>query len=113
LTGSQQASGVSPSGGSPLPGQGPGSLLWATVLPSSRSLTACRQDGQRPVSAVLVSRWVPRPDGGANGFPGAAGGHAATGMPGHAVVSAITSLPGLPLAGGCRPSQAGRKIRRA
>ena len=80
------------------------------ILPSSRSLTACPHDGQRPVSPVLISRWVPRPDGGANGFPGTAGGHAATGVPGHAVASAITSLPGLPLAGGCRPSQAGRKI---
>ena len=113
LTGSQQASGASSAGCSPLPGHGPGSLLWATILPSSRSLTACPQEGQRPVSPVLISRWVPRPDGGANGFPGAAGGQAAAGVPGHAVASAITSLPGLPLAGGCRPSQAGRKIRRA
>jgi hypothetical protein len=113
LTGSQQASGVSPAGGSPLPGQWPGPFLWAMVLPSSRSLTACPQDGQRPVSAVLVSRWVPRPDGGAKGFPGAAGGQAAAGVPGHAVASAMTSLPGPPFAGGCRPSQAGRKIRRA
>ena len=83
------------------------------ILPSSRSLTACPHDGQRPVSAVPVSRWVPLPDGGANGFPGTAGGHAAAGVPGHAAASAITSLPGLLLAGGCRPSQAGRKIRRA
>jgi len=81
--------------------------LWATILPSSRSLTACPQDGQRAVSPVPISRWVPLPDGGANAFPGMAGNT------GHAVVSAITSLPGLPLAGGCRPSQAGRKIRRA
>jgi hypothetical protein len=87
--------------------------LWATILPSSRSLTACPQDGQRAVSPVPISRWVPLPDGGANGFPGMAGGHDATGVPGHAVASAMTSLPGLPLAGGCRPSQAGRKIRRA
>jgi hypothetical protein len=65
------------------------------------------------VSPVLISRCVPLPDGGAKGLPGTAGGQAATGVPGHAAVSAITSLPGLPLAGGCRPSQAGRKIRRA
>jgi hypothetical protein len=61
----------------------------------------------------LAALTVPLPNGGANGLPGAAGGHAAAGVPGHAVVSAITSLPGLPFAGGCRPSQAGRKIRRA
>jgi hypothetical protein len=113
LTGSQQASGASPAGCSPLPGQGPGSLSWATVLPSVRSLTACPQDGQRPAAPALISRCVPRPAGEADGFPGTAGGHAAAGVPGHAVMSAITSLPGLPLAGGCRPSQAGRKIRRA
>jgi hypothetical protein len=77
LTGSQQASGASPAGCSPLPGQCPGSLLWAMILPSSRSLTACPQDGQRPVSPVLISRWVPLPDGGANGLPPTAGGHAA------------------------------------
>jgi hypothetical protein len=62
---------------------------------------------------VQISRWVPLPDGGANGFPGTPGGHAVAGVPGHAVTSAITSLPGPPLAGQCRPSQAGRKIRRA
>jgi len=70
---------------------------------------------------VQISRWVPQPDGGANGFPGTPGGHAVAGVPGHAVAgvpghavtSAITSLPGPPLAGQCRPSQAGRKIRRA
>jgi hypothetical protein len=39
------------------------------ILPSSRSLTACPHDGQRPVSAVLVSRWVPRPDGERTAFP--------------------------------------------
>ena len=112
LTGSQQASGGSSAGGSPAPGQWPGSLLWATVLPSCRSLTACPQDGQ-PCVPVLISRWVPLPDGGVNGFPGTAGAHDATGVPGHAPASTITSLPGLPLADGWRPSQVGRKIRRA
>jgi hypothetical protein len=68
LTGSQQASGASPAGCSPPPGQGPGSLLWAMILPSSRSLTACPQDGQRPVSSVLISRWVPLPDGDRKAF---------------------------------------------
>jgi hypothetical protein len=83
------------------------------ILPSTRSLTACPQDGHRTVSPVPISRWEPLPDGGAKSFPGTAGGHAAAGVPGHAVVSAVTSLAGLPLAGGCRPSRAGRKIRRA
>ena len=113
LTGSQHASGPSSAGGSPPPGQCPPPVLWATVLPSSRSLTACPQAGQRPVSSVLTSRGVPLPDGGVNGLPDTAGGHDATGMPGHAVVSAITSLPGFWFAGGCRPSHAGRKMRRA
>ncbi len=49
------------------------------------------------------------PDGGSNGSPGTTGGHDATGMPGHAVASTTTSLPGCPFAGGCRPSQAGRR----
>jgi hypothetical protein len=113
LTGSQEASGGSLAGGSPLPGQWVASFLWVTALPSSRSLTACPQDGQRPVPWVLTSRWIPRPDGGANGFPGTVGGHDAAGVPGHAAASTITSVPGLPFAGGCLPSQAGRKIRRA
>ena len=34
-------------------------------------------------------------------------------LPGHAVAFTTTSRPGLLLAGGCRPSQAGRKNRRA
>ena len=95
---------------SPLPGQWSPAVLWVMILPSSRSLIAYPHDGQRPVFSVPISRGVPLPDGGANRFPGTAGGHEATGMPGHAVVSTMTSLPGLPLAGGCRPSQAGRKI---
>ena len=113
LTGSQHASGTSPAGGSPLPEQGSAAVLWAMVLPSRRSLTAYPHDGQRPVPSVLTSRGVPRPDGGANRRPGTAGGHDATGMPGHVVASTTTSLAGLWFAGGCRPSQAGRKIRRA
>ena len=83
------------------------------ILPSRRSLTAYLQDGQLLVFSVPVRRGVPRPDGGVKGFPGMAGGHDVTGMPGHAVASAITSLLGLPFAGGCRPSQVGRKTRRA
>jgi len=113
LTGSQHASGASPTGGSPLPGQSPTAVLWAVILPSRRSRTACPQDEQRPVPSALISRGMPRPDGGTNGFPAIAGGHDATGMPGDVVASATTSMPGLRFAGGYRPSQAGRKTRRA
>jgi hypothetical protein len=113
LTGSQHASGASSAGGSPPPGQCAPPVLWAMVFPSSRSVTACPQAGQRPAPSVLTSRGVPLPDGGVNGLPGMAGGHDATGMPGHGVVSAITTRPGFRFAGGCRPSHAGRKTRRA
>jgi len=113
LTGSQHAIGASSAGGSPLPGQWSAAVLWVMILPSRRSLTAHRHDGQPPVFSVPISRGVPLPDGRSNGFPGTAGGHDATGMPGHAVASTTTSLAGLRLAGGYRPSQAGRKTRRA
>jgi hypothetical protein len=33
--------------------------LWVTVFPSTRSLTAYRQDGQRPVSSVLINQKLP------------------------------------------------------
>ena len=98
---------------SPLPGQWSPAVLWVMILPSRRSRIAYPHDGQRPVFSVPISRGVPLPDGGANRSPGTAGGHEATGMPGHVVVSTTTRRPGLPLAGGCRPSQAGRKSRRA
>ena len=63
LTGSQQASGASLAGCSPLPGQSPAAFLWATVLPSRRNLTAYPQAWRRPEFSVLISRGEPRPDG--------------------------------------------------
>jgi hypothetical protein len=87
LTGSQQAREASSEGCCLPPGQCSSFVLWVTVVPSRRSLTARPQHGQWPVPTVLTRRGVPRPDGGVNGFPGTAGGHDATGLPGHAVES--------------------------
>ena len=103
LTGSQQARGASSSGCCPLPGQCSPFVLWVTVFPSRRSLTARPQDEQCPVPSLLTRCGMPRPDGGANGFPGSVGAQAAAGLPGHAVASTTTRLPGLPFAGSYRP----------
>ena len=90
--------------GSDLVGDGPSVEPQAHRMPAGRA-AACVPRADQALHAL--------PARGANGFPATAGGHDAAGVPGHVVASAITSLPGMPFAGGCRPSQVGRKIRRA
>jgi hypothetical protein len=82
LTGSQQARGAPAAGCCPPPGQDSFFVLWVTIVPSRRNLTACLQDGQCPVPPVPTRRGVPLPDGGVKGLPGTAGDHDATGLPG-------------------------------
>src|SRR5690242_2235712 len=46
--------GASSEGCCPLPGQCSLSVLWVTIFPSRRNLTACPQDGQWPMPSVLT-----------------------------------------------------------
>jgi hypothetical protein len=114
-TGSQQASGGGSAASSPEPGQRSPRGLWLIRRPSWRSGVIWAQAGHRPLPALPASRGMPRPAGGAYGWPATAAGHGGRIAPGKApLASARTGAAdraSRPARAGYQPSAAGRMIR--